>query len=128
MNIRRKKGQRGDALLDSLVGLLIAGFVCLGSGEGIRSSQSLDAKNRFQSDAIYQLDNLLQVQGDSLCSGPSPSISLSNGVNLPVSVSCSSVVMTVPNSFTLSTTVNQITMTVQSVQYFGSPGQIKIVG
>ncbi len=128
MNIRAWKGQRGDILLDAMVGLLIVGFVYVCNASGMASITNLDAKNRYQADAIYQLDNLLQVNGSGLCSSTNPNITLSNGVSLPVTVSCTNVVMTVPNGYSLSTSVNQITLTVNSTQYFGSLGQIKIVG
>jgi type II secretory pathway pseudopilin PulG len=129
---KKLKSQKGDTLIDVLIAIILFSIIAVALAYNLSLSMRVQAQNDAQKDAILQMRTLLAIKGiSSLCSSTSGlNIVLKNNVSLPVSASCTSTSVTVVKGSTnsLATTVQSITLSVSSSQYFGSPGTITITG
>jgi type II secretory pathway pseudopilin PulG len=127
-----KKTQRGDTLIDVLIAMILFSIIAVALAYNLSISMKEQAQNDAQKDAILQMRTLLAVKGvSSLCSSTSGvNVLLKNGVSLAVSASCTTTSVTVVKGTisSLTTSIQNITLSVKSTQYFGSPGTITITG
>lgn len=126
------KKQQGDTLIDVLIAMLLFSIIAVALAYNLNISMKTQAQNDAQKDAILQMRTLLAIKGiSSLCSSTTGlSVILKNGATLPVSASCTSSSVTVVKGTmnALTSSFQNITLSVKSVQYFGSPGTITITG
>jgi len=112
--------------MDSVAALAISAIVGVGMCLTLSTSATGEVKDRYQNEAVFQMRNLFEQQGYAMCTNQN-NVLLSNNVSLPITTQCSQVTVNVPNyGTTLSTTVEKISMSVSSLQYFGVPGTIII--
>ncbi len=87
--------QRGDILLESLIGIVLMAIVGLGlvySASRVAVSQK---DMNQQNIVVSQMRALLQQQGRALCSGSTPSISIPPNESIELIVHCSDTPTTV---------------------------------
>ncbi|MFV3385349.1 hypothetical protein ACNFCJ_07840 [Pseudomonas sp. NY15364] len=87
--------QRGDILLESLIGIVLMAIVGLGlvySASRVAVSQK---DMNQQNIVVSQMRALLQQQGRALCSGSTPSISIPPNESIELTVHCSDAPTTV---------------------------------
>ena len=87
--------QRGDILLESLIGIVLMAIVGLGlvySASRVAVSQK---DMNQQNIVVSQMRALLQQQGRALCSGSTPSISIPPNESIELIVHCSDAPTTV---------------------------------
>lgn len=92
---RSPRQQRGDILLEALIGTLLMGIVGLGlvySASRVAISQK---DMNQQNIVVSQMRSLLQQRGQTLCSGTAPSIKMPPDISIELTVSCSSAPATV---------------------------------
>lgn len=126
------KKQRGDTLIDVLIAIILFSIIAVALAYNLSMSMREQAQNDAQKDAILQMRTLLAIKGiSSLCSSTSGlNVVLKNGVNLAVSASCTTTSVTIVKGSTssLATSIQNISLSVKSTQYFGNPGTITITG
>lgn len=89
------RAQRGDILLESLIGIVLMAIVGLGlvySASRVAVSQK---DMNQQNIVVSQMRTLLQQQGRALCSGGTPSISIPPNESIELTVHCSDAPTTV---------------------------------
>ena len=80
--------QRGDVLLEALFGVLLTAVMGAGMAHLAGRVLSEKAEMKIMGAAIVQMRNLLQQEGEGLCSGPDRTITVASR-SIPVQVSCS---------------------------------------
>lgn len=85
---RRRRGQRGDVMLEALVGVLVAGL--LGAGFAHLASGVLRTQHdtKIQNAVVDNLRGQLQTQGIGLCTSPNASVPMPTGTALQATVAC----------------------------------------
>lgn len=86
--------QRGDALLEALLGVLLTAIIGAGLAHVLARTLSNRADAKLENAAVMQLRSQLQTQGRGLCTGTT-GIQKPTGGNIDVSVSCGPVEATV---------------------------------
>jgi prepilin peptidase dependent protein A len=128
------RAQRGDALLEALIGIVLVAILVLGSVYAASRIAVSQSQSRAQAMAIAQLRNLLQETADTgpWCDGAAPpAIQLRPAneslppINLPVTASC-----TMLGSVTLNgaeiTVPARIQLSVVSPTLFGGAGTVVV--
>lgn len=126
---RMIRNQKGDMLIDGLIGMLLCSILAIALSLGISSSLMHQARLDAQQEALTQLrKSIASLGADNICRGVKvPNIVLHNNQSLPVDVECSqSNVAIGSNDSAASVPIYQGTASVTSVQYFGEPGTISV--
>jgi prepilin peptidase dependent protein A len=84
---RRRPRQRGDALLEALVGMLIVGLVASASVYAIARGSRMQYSNQIKGQIVDQVRDLMQAQGMALC-GTSKSIALPKSQSVTATFTC----------------------------------------
>lgn len=88
---RTPRRQRGDMLVESLVGLLLLAIVGAGMGTMAARMQASQRDAKVEALAVVTLRQLLREQGEALCDGPaarSEPLAGNTGLVLQVQVRC----------------------------------------
>ncbi|WP_428311048.1 type IV pilus modification PilV family protein [Hydrocarboniphaga sp.] len=129
------RSQRGDALLEALVGVLLVAVIGMGSAYTASRVAVTHKYARTQAMAISQLRQMLQNASDiaSWCAGSSPPAvrirpedsSLAT-IDLPVTVSCTAAGTLTVGGKTISAAPSRVTLSVTSAATFGGAGSIVV--
>lgn len=92
---RRPRHERGDVMLEALVGVLVAGL--LGAGFAHLASGVLRTQHdtKIQNVVVENLRGQLQTQGIGLCTSPNAIVPMPAGSQLQATVACTNATVTV---------------------------------
>lgn len=87
--------QRGDILLESLIGMLLMSIIGLGLVYAASRVAATQGEMNKQNIAVSEMREMLQQQGRALCSASEPSISIPPNESIELIVHCSDAPTTV---------------------------------
>jgi Tfp pilus assembly protein PilV len=129
------RAQRGDALLEALVGVVLVAVIGMGSAYTASRIAVTHKYARTQAMAVSQLRQMLQNASDvaSWCAGTAPPAiqirpadSTIAAISLPVTASCTAAATTTVAGKTITAPPTNVTLSVTSASTFGGSGSIVV--
>lgn len=108
--------QRGDVLMESLIGLVLMSVIGLGVTYATSRTLVSQRDMNVQNLAVAQMRNLLQQYGTTLCPGPGGTNTAKAVLNLPTAVSSSTLNLDVTCSPAPTVVVQGVIVTIDSSQ------------
>lgn len=130
-----ERAQRGDALLEALIGMLLIAVLGMGSAYTASRVAVTHKYARTQAMAVSQLRQMLQNASDvaAWCAGTAPPVvriraedSRLAPTDLPVTVSCTAAGALTVGGKTISAPPSRVSLSVTSAALFGGAGSIVV--